>query len=79
LTKSHKNAEWSYDYSASLKQKYAFRKTDTGIEIMTEDKVRYNAKELKIISKTIGEITPEVHIAKRIFNGEIVENNENNC
>ena len=67
--------DWVYDYSSSLKLPYAWRKTDAGIEIMTEDKVRYTAKEVKIISDTIGEITPEVHLVKKVFKGEIIENN----
>ena len=66
---------WIYDYSASLKLPYAWRKTPQGIEIMTEDKVRYTANEVKIISKTIGEITPEIHMVKKIMKGTIVENN----
>ena len=68
-----KSAGWVFDYSSSLKFPYAWRKTPQGIEIMTEDKVRYTAKEVKIISDTIGEITPQIHTIKRIMGGEIVE------
>ena len=71
-----KSAGWVFDYSSSLKLPYAWRKTPQGIEIMTEDKVRYSAKEVKIISDTIGEITPQIHTIKRIMGGVIVETRE---
>ena len=67
--------DWVYDYSSSLKLPYAWRKTPQGIEIMTEDKVRYTAKEVKIISDTIGEITQGIHLIKKVFKGTIIENN----
>ena len=59
---------WTYDYSESLKMRFAYR----GMEVMTEDKVRYNENETKIIIRH-KEIPLSVHIIKKLFDGEIVE------
>ncbi len=64
---------WIYDYSKPLDMEYAWRKTSEGIEIMTNDRIHYSPDEIRIISQTTGEITPEIHMAKRIFKGVVVE------
>ncbi len=34
--------------------------------------IEYSLSELKIIEKTAGEITPEIHLMKRVFQGEVI-------
>lgn len=64
---------WTYQHSDALKMKFAFRETDAGVEVMTEDKTRYSPEEVSVIAKTLGEITPEIHRVKRIFGGLVVD------
>ena len=49
--------------------KYAYNKK-TG-EVITEDKVTYSQEEIDALSG--GEITPEIHMLKKIFNGKVVK------
>ena len=62
-------SNWEYFNSKALGMKAAYNKK-TG-QVMTEDKVLYSPDELKLIQP---EISPEVHIVKRIFSGTIVDN-----
>ncbi len=64
---------WTYDYSNALSMRYAYRQTPLGIEVITEDRTRYTAQEVKIMAKAGIEITPGVHSVKRVFQGEIVD------
>lgn len=76
---------WSYFHSAVLGMRYAVRSTASGSEVMTEDKIHYSPEEVRLISE-VGEITPQLHAAKKIFRGHIVgvekvkkiKNNEKN-
>ncbi len=34
--------------------------------------IEYSLSELKIIEETAGEITPDLHLLKRVFQGEVV-------
>lgn len=63
----------TYDYSDALSMRYAYRQTPLGIEVITEDKTRYTAQEVKIMAKAGIEITPGLHTVKRVFQGEIVD------
>lgn len=49
--------------------KFAYNQ-DTG-EIMTEDKVKYEPDEIKAMEG--GQITPQLHMIKKIFNGKVVK------
>jgi hypothetical protein len=66
-------SSWTYDYSDALSMRYAYRQTPLGIEVITEDKTRYTAQEVKIMAKAGIEITPGMHSVKRVFQGEIVD------
>jgi len=59
---------WKYYHSKILCMKYAWN-PDTN-EIMTEDQVHYNPKEIKFLEGK--QISKEVHELKKIFKGEIV-------
>lgn len=67
------SAGWTYAYSDALEMEYATRNTPQGPEVMTADKVRYSPDEISTISSNGGEISPEIHLVKRIFEGTIVD------
>jgi hypothetical protein len=67
------SAGWTYAYSDALGMEYATRNTPQGPEVMTADKVRYSPDEISTISSNGGEISPEIHLVKRIFEGTIVD------
>jgi hypothetical protein len=62
---------WEYIYSNELKQ-------EVGVNIKTgsvycEDETVYSPEELKIMDAAKQKITPEVHLVKRVFGGEIID------
>lgn len=63
--------EWTYDYSPTLKMKFAVRVRNGLKEAYTEDKVYYNDYEITALKKT-GELPLAVHIIKKLFNGIIL-------
>ena len=71
--KKAEQAGWIFDYSKSLNQEYAHRKTAKGTEIMMSDKVGYSPQEVRVLNRGGVKINPEIHTIKRIFGGEIVE------
>lgn len=64
---------WTYGHSEVLQQDFAFRKSGNGLELYTEDKTHYTWKEINIINKHGKEIPPQVHLIKKIFEGEIIQ------
>lgn len=67
------SAGWTYAYSDALGMEYATRETPHGPEVMTADKTRYSPDEIAILASNGKEITPEIHLVKRIFEGTIVD------
>ncbi len=72
----------TYFKSAILNKKYAVDKEnkivyidDYTIPIKNEKakQVSYFFDELKIIDEDTGEITPEIHLVKKVFPGEIIK------
>jgi hypothetical protein len=61
---------WEYMYSGALKQEIAVH-IKTG-RIYCEDKTQYSLRELEIMKGAQLEITPQIHLAKKLFEGEIV-------
>jgi hypothetical protein len=64
---------WTYAYSDALGMRYATRTTGGCLELMTEDKVRYSAAEIALLSSHGTEIDKATHFVKKVFTGEIVE------
>ena len=64
-------SEWIYSYSKALRMRFKFRKTEAGIEVMTEDRVIYSADEVRELDR-IGGITPEIHATKKAFGGTVL-------
>jgi hypothetical protein len=62
---------WEYIYSNELKQEVAVN-IKTGA-VHCEDETVYSPEELKIMGAAKQEITPEVHLVKRVFGGEIID------
>jgi hypothetical protein len=62
---------WEYISSNTLKQEVAVN-IKTG-KIHCEDGTIYYLEEIKIMTNAKQEITPEVHLVKRIFGGEITD------
>ena len=62
-------AGWVYMHSATLNMEIAVHKTVAGPEVWTADKVYYSPEDLATIrgADSTGEITPEIHIIKRLF------------
>jgi hypothetical protein len=61
---------WEYIRSETLKQEIAVNiKTE---KVYCEDGTVYSSEELKIMSNAKQEITPEVHLIKKVFGGEII-------
>lgn len=68
----NKKPGWTYGHSDALDLDFAFRKDKSGnVELYTEDKTHYTFKEIAVINKH-GSITPEVHLIKKIMQGEII-------
>lgn len=63
---------WTYGYSEALRMDFAYRLKDGKLETYTEDKVYYNEREVKAIAAHKDGITPQVHIIKKLFKGEII-------
>jgi hypothetical protein len=63
--------DWTYEYSAALGMKYAYRDTPEGMEVMTEDRTRYSPREVALLQQA-GGITAAVHRVKKVFEGRIV-------
>ena len=63
---------WTYAYSDALSMRYAYRDTPQGPEVMTEDKTRYSASEVKVLADAGESISLAIHLVKRAFNGEVV-------
>lgn len=64
---------WTYGHSEALNQDFAFRKDKNGnLELYTEDKTHYTWNEIKLISRH-KEITPAVHLIKKMCNGTIIQ------
>ena len=64
---------WTYAYSDALGMRYATRNIGGVLELMTEDKVRYSAAEIALLSAQGVEIDKTTHFVKKVFEGEIVE------
>lgn len=65
-----KKPDWKYFFVASLNQYVAINeKTDI---LYTEDKTRYTADECHLLSTINYQLPKQVHILKKLFNGEIV-------
>ena len=64
---------WTYAYSDALGMRYATRSIGGVLELMTEDKVRYSAAEISMLSAQGMEIDKTTHFVKKVFTGEIVE------
>lgn len=56
--------------SEALGMKIAYRQRNGETEVMTEDRVRYNNKELKILN-SCGGVTLPIHVVKKCFSGEV--------
>jgi len=63
---------WTYETSEALGMKFAHRVSAGGIEVMTEDKVRYSPQEVLILRR-IGGISKPVHLVKKVFEGKIIK------
>jgi len=64
---------WTHSHSDALSMRFAHRQTPLGPEVMTEDKVRYSATEVKILSLAGAEICLGAHLVKKVFDGVIVD------
>jgi hypothetical protein len=40
-------------------------------KVYCEDKISYNPAEMKIMDSVKQEITPEIHLVKKVFGGEV--------
>lgn len=63
-------SEWIY--SKSLRMKFRTRETEKGVRVQTEDQVVYTENEVRILWRH-KMLTPEIHAIKKIFDGEITE------
>ena len=64
---------WTYYDSESLGMRYAVRETPIGPEVMTADKVRYSASEIKVLNAGGLSVSKEIHNVKRLFDGVVVD------
>jgi hypothetical protein len=62
--------EWKYIHSNTLNKEVAVN-IKTG-RVYGEDGVVYSPEELKIMDRAKQEITPEIHLVKKVFGGEII-------
>jgi hypothetical protein len=62
---------WEYIYSGSLQQEIAAN-IKTG-SVYCEDGTVYRPEEIAILKAAKQETVPEVHLAKKVFGGEIVD------
>ena len=62
-------SSWSKPvYSKALDIRYS---VNTDGRVMTEDKLTYSKREVQLISE-VGEITQQVHMVKKCFDGLVV-------
>jgi hypothetical protein len=61
---------WEYIHSDTLQQEVALNMR-TG-KTYCEDKTVYGFREIEVMRDAKQEITPEIHLVKKIFEGEIV-------
>ena len=71
-----KKPGWDYFYSEALKQEFAIHK-DSGW-VYFSDGVKYSPEEIEVLQQEGGKIDSSVHNAKKIFQGEIVKNENGN-
>lgn len=64
------NQNWVYKYSENLKQNIAYNKTTGWVHC--EDGTEYSPQEFDIIKKTGAQIPFQVHLAKKVFEGQLV-------
>ena len=64
-----RKGDWIFIESKSLGQKIAFDKKSGWV--VCQDKTCYNPSEVSLITKC-GELPVAVHLAKKIFGGEII-------
>ena len=64
---------WTYYDSEALGMRYAVRETPLGPEVMTSDKVRYSASEIKVLNAGGLSVGKEIHNVKRLFDGVVVD------
>jgi hypothetical protein len=62
---------WEYIRSDTLKQEIAVN-IKTG-KVYCEDRTVYSPEEIKILKAAKQEITPEIHLVKKVFGGEITD------
>jgi hypothetical protein len=62
---------WDYIYSNALQQEIAVNPETE--RVYCEDGTEYTQEEMRIMDSAKQEITPEVHLVKKIFGGEIVK------
>jgi hypothetical protein len=62
---------WEYIRSDTLKQEIAMN-IETG-QVYCEDGTVYSPEEINIMDAAKQKITPEVHLVKKVFGGEIVD------
>ena len=65
-------AGWTYFHSAALGMECSCRVTPYGPELYTADKTYYHPAEIKRMKTAGVEMEKSVHIAKKLFDGEIV-------
>jgi hypothetical protein len=61
---------WEYIYSDTLKQEVAVN-IKTG-KVYCKDKTVYSPEEMRMMDGAKQEITPEIHLVKKVFGGEII-------
>jgi hypothetical protein len=61
---------WDYIYSHTLQQEIAVH-IKTG-RVYCDDKTEYSPRELNAMKNAKQEITPEIHLVKKVFGGEII-------
>ena len=66
-----KSNNWNYFFSKVLNMKYAINKTDKRVAVKDPDgTVFYSPEEIEVLAG--GQITLQLHMLKKVFNGEIV-------
>jgi hypothetical protein len=61
---------WNYGYNNALKQEIAVN-VKSG-NVYCEDGTVYKPEEIKIMKAAKQKINPEIHLIKKVFDGEIV-------
>ena len=66
-----KSNNWNYFFSKVLNMKYAINKKDGRVAVKDPDgTVFYSPEEIEVLAD--GQITLQLHILKKVFDGEIV-------